>query len=50
LKRILQTHLEDKLAEDFLEGKWEKGTKIVVSQEDDKLIFFSSQSVAEVLD
>lgn len=50
LKRVLQTHLEDKLAEDFLEGKWEKGTKIVVSQEDDKLIFFSSQSVAEVLD
>jgi ATP-dependent Clp protease ATP-binding subunit ClpC len=50
LKRVLQTHLEDKLAEDFLEGKWEKGTKIVVSREDDKLIFFSSQSVAEVLE
>ncbi len=50
LKRMLQKYLEDRLAEDFLEGKWEKGTKIVVSREDDKLIFFSSRSVAEVLE
>ncbi len=50
LKRVLQTYLEDKLAEDFLEGKWEKGTKIVVSREGNKLIFFSSHSVAEVLE
>ncbi len=49
LKRVLQVYLEDILAEDFLEGKWEKGTKIVVSREDDKLIFFSSHSVAEVM-
>jgi len=48
---VLQKYLEDRLAEDFLEGKWEKGTKIVVSREDDKLIFFSSsRSVAEVLE
>jgi len=49
LKRVLQVYLEDILAEDFLEGKWEKGTKIVVSREEDKLIFFSSHSVAEVM-
>ena len=48
LKRIIQRHLEDKLAEGFLKGKWEKGNKIVVSREKDNLIFFSSRSVAEV--
>jgi len=49
LKRLIQRHLEDNLAEGFLKGKWEKGNKIVVSREDDNLIFFSSRSVAEVL-
>jgi ATP-dependent Clp protease ATP-binding subunit ClpC len=49
LKRVIQKHLEDKLAEGFLKGKWEKGNKIVVSREDNNLIFFSSRSVAEVL-
>jgi ATP-dependent Clp protease ATP-binding subunit ClpC len=48
LKRVIQRHLEDKLAEGFLKGKWEKGNKIVVSRENDNLIFFSSRSVAEV--
>jgi ATP-dependent Clp protease ATP-binding subunit ClpC len=48
LKRIIQRYLEDKLAEGFLKGKWEKGNKIVVSREKDNLIFFSSRSVAEV--
>jgi len=49
LKRLIQRHLEDNLAEGFLKGKWEKGNKIVVSREDNNLIFFSSRSVAEVL-
>ncbi len=49
LKRIIRRQLEDKLAEGFLKGKWEKGNKIVVSREDNDLIFFSSRSVAEVL-
>ncbi len=49
LKRILQRSLEDKLAEGFLKGKWEKGNKIVVSREENDLIFFSSRSVAEVM-
>lgn len=48
LKRVMQKYLEDRLAEDFLQGKWEKGTKIIVSREGDKLIFFSSQSMAKV--
>ena len=48
LKRLIQRHLEDKLAEGFLKGKWEKGNKIVVSREKNNLIFFSSRSVAEV--
>ena len=50
LKRVLQTHLEDRLAEDFLDGKWEKGMKIVISREGDNLIFISSESVVEVLE
>jgi len=49
LKRVMRRQLEDKLAEGFLKGKWEKGNKIVVSREDNDLIFFSSRSVAEVL-
>jgi len=49
LKRIIQRYLEDNLAEGFLKGKWEKGNKIVVSREENNLIFFSSRSVAEVL-
>jgi ATP-dependent Clp protease ATP-binding subunit ClpC len=49
LKRVMQRHLEDKLAEGFLKGKWKKGNKIVVSREGDDLIFFSSRPVAEVL-
>ncbi|MBN1695051.1 ATP-dependent Clp protease ATP-binding subunit [candidate division WOR-3 bacterium] len=49
LKRVMQRHLEDKLAEGFLKGKWKKGNKIVVSREGDNLVFFSSRPVAEVL-
>jgi ATP-dependent Clp protease ATP-binding subunit ClpC len=49
LKRVIQKQLEDKLAEGFLKGKWEKGNKIVVSREGNNLIFFSSRSVAEVI-
>jgi ATP-dependent Clp protease ATP-binding subunit ClpC len=49
LKRVMQRQLEDKLAEGFLKGKWKKGNKIVVSQEGDNLVFFSSRPVAEVL-
>jgi ATP-dependent Clp protease ATP-binding subunit ClpC len=49
LKRVIQKQLEDKLAEGFLKGKWEKGNKIVVSREGNDLIFFSSRSVAEVI-
>ncbi len=49
LKRVMQRQLEDKLAEGFLKGKWEKGNKIVVSIEGNDLIFFSSRSVAEVI-
>jgi ATP-dependent Clp protease ATP-binding subunit ClpC len=49
LKRVMQRQLEDKLAEGFLKGKWEKGNKIVVSREGNDLIFFSSRSVAEVI-
>jgi len=49
LKRVMQRHLEDKLAEGFLRGKWKKGNKIVVSREGDNLVFFSSRPVAEVL-
>ncbi len=49
LKRVMEKYLEDELAEDLLKGRWEKGTKIVVSRENDRLIFSSSRSVAEVL-
>uniref|UniRef100_A0A7C3UNE8 ATP-dependent Clp protease ATP-binding subunit n=1 Tax=candidate division WOR-3 bacterium TaxID=2052148 RepID=A0A7C3UNE8_UNCW3 len=46
LLRILSTYLEDPLAEAILQGKWKKGTKIVVSREEDKLIFLSSEPVS----
>jgi ATP-dependent Clp protease ATP-binding subunit ClpA len=42
----LSTYLEDPLAEAILQGKWKKGTKIVVSREEDKLIFLSSEPVS----
>ncbi len=46
LIRVLSTYLEDPLAEAILQGRWKKGTKIVVSREDDKLIFLSSEPVS----
>ncbi len=46
LLRVLNTYLEDPLAEAILQGRWKKGTKIVVSREDDKLIFLSSEPVS----
>ncbi|MEA1913038.1 MAG: ATP-dependent Clp protease ATP-binding subunit [candidate division WOR-3 bacterium] len=49
LKRVMEKYLEDELAEDLLKGRWEKGTKIVVSRENDRLIFSSSRSVVEIL-
>jgi len=46
LYRTLQRYLEDPLAEEILRGKWQKGKKIIVSRQGDKLIFLSSEAIS----
>ncbi|MCD6277952.1 ATP-dependent Clp protease ATP-binding subunit, partial [candidate division WOR-3 bacterium] len=46
LHRTFQRYLEDPLAEEILKGKWKSGMKIVVSREEDRLIFLSSEPIS----
>lgn len=39
LRRAIQTHIEDPLAEEFLRGKFKEGGKIKVSLKDEKVVF-----------
>ncbi|MDZ7724706.1 MAG: ATP-dependent Clp protease ATP-binding subunit [candidate division KSB1 bacterium] len=39
LKRIIQTHIEDQLAEEMLKGRFEDGAQISVHRKSDELVF-----------
>jgi len=48
LRRIVEKHLEDQLAEEILTGNFSDGSLIDVSVKDDKLIFTEENKIVEV--
>ncbi len=39
LRRTIQTHIEDKLADEILEGKFKEGDKVIVNTENESCVF-----------
>ena len=47
LKRMIQTKIEDQLAEEILTGKVKAGTKVTVSVKNEELVFKSENSIKQ---
>ena len=47
LKRMIQTKIEDQLAEEILTGKVKSGTKVTVSVKNEELVFKSENSIKQ---